>query len=122
MFGIRPTLLGAVALSALVACSDDPTESEPVCAVSNVNITGAPQTINVGALATLQVDVTSTNCDTPPTVVWTSSSTATAVVSQSGVVTAIAAGATTISAAAGGRTSSTVIQVVAQNGEVFLRN
>lgn len=113
MFGIRPTLLGAVALSALVACSDDPVEPDPVCTVANVNIVGAPQTMNVGALAALQANVTSTNCETPPTVVWTSSSTATAVVSQTGSVTAIAAGTTTISAATGGRTSSAVIQVVA---------
>ena len=118
MFGIRPTLLGAVA--ALVACSDDPTESEPVCTVSNVNITGAPQTMNVGALAALQANVTSANCETPPTVVWSSSSTATALVSQTGSVTAIVAGTTTISAAAGGKTSSVVIQVVA-NGEQFLK-
>jgi hypothetical protein len=121
MFGIRPTLLGAVALSALVACSDDPTESEPVCTVSNVNITGAPQTMNVGALATLQANITSANCETPPTVVWSSSSNATAVVSQTGSVTAIAAGATTISAVSGGKTSTVVIQVVA-NGEQFLKH
>jgi alpha-amylase len=121
MFGIRPTLLGAVALSALVACSDDPTESEPVCAVSNINISNAPQTILVGALATLEADVTSTNCETPPTVVWASSAMNVAVVSQSGAVTAIVTGTTTISAAAGGKTSSVVIQVVAGDGEVVLR-
>lgn len=120
MFGIRPTLLGAVALSALVACSDDPVEPEPACTVGNVNIVGAPQTMNVGALATLTANVTSTNCETPPTVVWTSSSTATALVSQSGSVTALAAGATTITATSGGKTSTVVIQVV-ENGPQFVK-
>lgn len=120
MFGIRPTLLGAVALSALVACSDDPVEPEPVCTVSNVNIVGAPQTMNVGALAALTANVTSTNCETPPTVTWSSSTTATAVVSQTGSVTAIAAGATTITASTGGKSSTAVIQVV-PNGEQVLR-
>lgn len=120
MFGIRPTLLGAVALSALMACSDDPVEPEPVCTVSNVNIVGAPQTMNVGALAALTANITSTNCETPPTVVWSSSSTATAMVSQTGSVTAMAVGAATISAASGGKTSSVVIQVVA-TGPQFLK-
>jgi uncharacterized protein YjdB len=118
MSRVRSFTALAFAASALVACGDDDPITEPVCEVSNIAITQAPQTITVGNLGTLQVQVTATNCDPAPTVAWTTSNANFAIVSASGVVTGIAPGNVTISAAAGGKTSNVQIQIVGDSGPV----
>jgi len=115
----RPLVALLLAATTLSACGDDdPTGGDPVCEVSNVAITQAPQTITVGNLGTLQVQVTAMNCDPAPVVTWASSNTNFAVVSPSGVVTAIAAGNVTITASARGKSSNVPIQIVGNSGPI----
>lgn len=117
MSRLHLSLLATLGAFAVAACGDDdPTGGEPVCTVSNVAITGAPQSITIGNLGALTVEVTATDCDPAPVVTWTSSNTNFATVSNSGVVTGIAAGNVTITASAGGKSSNVPIQIVAGGG------
>lgn len=64
----------------LAGCgSESDSGTGPSCAVSAVSVAPAQLALTVGQSATLDASITSTNCTTPPTVTWTSSSAAVSV-------------------------------------------
>ncbi len=110
-------LLPAAAL--LWACGDSSTNNPPPPPpppqgnVSAGAHTGAPAQLEVNSTVELTANVTSTNCNPTPTVVWSTSSGGTATVSNTGLVTAVAPGPVTITATAGGKSGTAEINVVA---------
>lgn len=106
-----PAALALVVLASLTACSDEGTGPEDGCIVSAVAVTGAPTTLDVGATATLQANVTSSGCTTAPTVTWSSSLNTTATVTAAGMVTGVAAGPVTITATAGGKSGTATFTI-----------
>ena len=71
----------ALALPAwLIACSESPTD--PSCVVNSVVVTGAPTALQVNATVQLGATVDSDDCNSAPTVSWSTSAAGRATVSQ----------------------------------------
>src|SRR5512146_2283416 len=94
-------LVAALSVAGLTACGDkvNVTQPAPDSAVTQVNVTPAAQTLNVGDKFTFVATVVAGPQQTNRNVTWTSSNTAVATVDNAGVVTAVKGGVASIIAA-----------------------
>jgi hypothetical protein len=102
----------AVLSFALLGCgSDSTTIPTPTCTVSAVAIAGGGVSRAVGETVQLTAQVTSSNCTTEPTIIWSAQPTGLITLSASGLVTASAPGVVTITATAGGVSGTTQVTI-----------
>lgn len=106
-------LRAATAFSLLIAAACpvvDPIEPA-VCSVTSVSVTPSSVSVSAGGTTSLQASVSTSDCLTAPTVLWSSATPSVATVDAQGTVTGLVPGIATISATALGAIASATVTV-----------